>query len=131
MKMKSTYIVLTAFFIFSFNLLAAQKSARTANYENLYGKWYYESSKTTDDLLVFVKKQDNYIRFGYYIIINSNQELIVGRSAQCGNDQSIFRNYGTWEIDLKKDSIMTDIDILKRGTNFKIIKLTTVELILK
>lgn len=128
--MRLTYIVLTAFFIFSFNILTAQKSARSANYEHLYGKWYYESSEK-DDLLVFVKKQDNSIRFGNYISINSNQELIVGRSAQCGNDQSIFRNYGTWEIDLNKDSIKTSLDIFKRGTDFKIIKLTAVELILK
>lgn len=131
MKMKTTYLFLTALFIFSFSISSAQKTARSSEYINLYGKWFYDYFNTTDDVLAFERKQGNYVRFGNYIHIKTSRELIVGKSAQCGNDQSIFRNYGTWVIDFEKDILKTSVDILKKGTKFKIIKITSAELCLK
>ncbi len=99
--MKITYFLVTALFIISFSISSAQKTARSSEYINLFGKWLHDYCNTTDDILAFKKKQDNSVRFGNYIYIKKNRELIIGKSAQCGNDQSIFRNYGTWEIDFK------------------------------
>ena len=129
--MKKTYLFLTALFIISSGISSAQKTARSSEYINLYGKWFYDYYNTTDDVLAYEKIQDNSVRFGNYIYIEANRELIVGKSAQCGNDQSLFRNYGTWKVDYKTGILNTSVDILKRGTKFKIIKITPTALFLK
>ena len=121
--MKKTYLLFTALFVISLISVSAQEKARSAKYKDLFGNWFYDYYNTTDEILAFVKKKDNSLRYGNYIYIKANQELIVGKSAQCGNDQSIFRNYGIWEIDFKTDILDTSVDILKGGKKFKIIKI--------
>ena len=128
---KKTYLLLTILFIITFNFVSAQNVARSAKYKDLCGKWFYDYHNTTDDVLAYVKKQDHTKRFGNYINFKSSRELMVGKSAQCGNDQSIFRNYGIWEIDYKTDILNTSIEILKSGKRFKVIKMTPKALWLK
>jgi len=123
-----TLILLILFFIFP---LSAQVKTRNVNYSCLHGKWVYDYFNSAGEIIAYEKNKDQLINFGHYLIFNPEQNLQVGKSAQCGNDQSIFRNYGTWKIDYNKETLQVSVDILKQGKKFKIIKLTSTALCLQ
>jgi ribosomal protein L27 len=111
---------------------SAQQTDSSNEFKNMCGKWFFDHYDLKNDVLVYEKKSaNNTVRWGNYIILNENHELIVGKSAQCGNDQSIFSNYGIWNFEAQSNTLNTSIDILKNGKCFKIIQITPTTLRIK
>jgi hypothetical protein len=100
------------------------------DYKALIGHWVLLQINDSDSILTYTRKKDA-PRFGHYIRFNASGDCIIGKSAQCGNDPTIFMNFGKWEISYIRGIIETEHEILGKAKRFKILKLGSDTLCLK
>ena len=96
----------------------SQNSENESDIDKLAGKWFLSHQTAKGGGMLFEKAKPNDFRWGDYITILANGELIVGHSARCGNDTKIFRNYGKWTYNSDSKKIETSIAVHKKGNVF-------------
>ena len=96
----------------------------------LLGTWYLTGQSNTDGTMTFHRTTTAPMGWGSRIEIHENGDIVDAYSAKCGNDEKLHNDKGQWTLDLRTMNFRTTIPIDYKGTDYKIQKLDTTELIL-
>jgi len=116
--MKAIFIT-TLIFACSLTLYS-QSTKVSKEIEKFTGTWFLVYQNGDEGDMLFEKKDINNYRWGNYITILANGDVMVGYSAPCGNDTKIFMNFGKWDYTSDSKEFKSSISVHKKGKSFKV-----------